>query len=297
MPGGSGTSGDGNTDPGTENSGAGDNPSSGDDKKDEPQTLSLNVELSVDGSLGYVPEDGDMAGLTVLYGKEFFLLAGNAPYNVPLVYGPGLWKFSEPLQFVARGPKADFCCCTPLPEGVTEDGRYKARVQTDQSTADGFHKSFCLYGKSWRTTLSEMIVKVEMENLTGRLTLVLKAGGGWTQEEVDAASLVFSSLATSAEVKLESGEIVSVGDVADIRPMCEGDGRWTAVVMPQTVSGDAILAKITVGEEEYLLKSSVNFEKGKHQTCTMVLSKTGGKFGVDVVGWVTDDLDYGGDTI
>ena len=140
-------------------------------------------------------------------------------------------------------------------------------------------------------------MKLEMENLTGRLTLVLKAGGGWTQEEVDAASVVFSSLSTSAEVKLESGEIVSVGDVADVRPMCEGNGRWTAIVVPQTVSGDAVLARITVGEEEYLLKSSVAFERGKHQTCTMVINKTGGKFGVDVVGWVTDEIDYGGDTI
>lgn len=297
MPGGGGTSGEGKTDPGTENPGTGDKPSSGDDKKDEPQTLSLNVELSADGSLGYVPEDGDMAGLTVLYGQEYFLLAGNAPYNVTLVYGSGLWKFSEPLQFVARGAMADFCCCSPLPGEVTEGGRYKARVQTDQSTAEGFHKSFCLYGKSWRTTLSEKIVKVDMENLMGRLTLVLKAGGGWTQEDVDAASVVFRSLATSAEVKFESGEIVSVGEVADIRSLGEGDGRWTAVVVPQKVSGDAVLAKITVGGEEYLLKSSIAFERGKHQTCTMVLSKTGGKFGADVVGWVTDDLDYGGDTI
>lgn len=297
MPGGSGTFGEGKTDPGTENPGAGDNPSSGDDKKDETKTLSLNVELSADGSLGYVPEDGDMAGLTVLYGQEYFLLAGNAPYNVPLVYGTGLWKFSEPLQFVARGAMSDFCCCRPLPGEVTEGGRYKARVQTDQSTADGFHKSFCLYGKSWRTTLSEKSVKVDMENLTGRMTLVLKAGGGWTQAEVDAASVVFSSLATSAEVKLESGEIVSVGEVADIRPWGEGDGRWTVVVVPQTVDADAVLAKITVCGEEYVLKSSAAFERGKHQTCTMVLDKSGGKFGVDVVGWVTDEIDYGGDTI
>lgn len=297
MPGGSSTSGEGKTDPGTENPGDGDNPSSGDDKKDEPQTLSLNVELSVDGSLGYVPEDGDMAGLTVLYGQEYFLHAGNVPYNVPLVYGPGLWKFSEPLQFVSRGAMADFCCCSPLPGVVMEGGRYKARVQTDQCTAEGFHKSFCLYGKSWRTTLSERSVKVDMENLTGRLTLVLKAGGGWTQEEVDAAAVIFCSLATSAEVRIEDGEIVSVGEVADIRPMSEGDGRWTAVVVPQKVSGDAVLARITVGEEEYLLKSSVNFERGKHQTCTMVLDKSGGKFGVDVVGWTTDETDYGGDTI
>ena len=238
-----------------------------------------------------------MMGLTVLYGRESFLLEGNVPDNVPLVYGPDLWKFSEPLRFVDQGVMADFCCCIPLPESVFEDGLYKAVVQTDQSIPDGFHKSFCLYGKSWRTKLSEKSVKLDMENLTGRMTLVLKAGSGWTQEEVDAASVVFSSLATSAEVKLESGEIVSVGDVADVRPMSEGDGRWTAVVVPQTVSGDAVLARINVGEEEYLLKSSVVFEKGKHQICTMVLSKTGGKFGVDVVGWVTDEIDYGGDTI
>lgn len=297
MPGGGDPSGEGNTYPGTENPGTGDNPSSGDDKKDETKTLPLNVELSADGSLGYVPEDGDMAGLTVLYGKEHFLLAGNAPCNVPLVYGYGLWKFSEPLQFVVRGTMADFCCCCPMPVEVTEGGHYRTEVQTDQSTAEGFHKSFCLYGKSWRTTLSEKSVKVDMENLTGRLTLVLKAGGGWTQEEVDAASVVFCSLSTSAEVKLESGEIVSVGEVADIRPLGEGDGRWTAVVVPQKVSGDAVLARITVGEEEYLLKSSIAFERGKHQTCTMVINKTGGKFGVDVVGWVTDGVDYGGDTI
>lgn len=267
-------------------------------KEDEPPAvLPLSLAVSADINLGFSPENGDRAGMTVLGGREAFLPEGAVMDDVPLVYDGSRWTLAGELTFVDDGPAADFCCRCPLAEGTTEDGTFTVAVQTDQSGAEGFRKSFAFYGKSAGVRLSKAPVRVEMKNLMSRLKLSLKAGTGWTSEDIASASVRFCGLCTSAVVRIEDGETVSTGDVAEILPMDGGDGTWSAIVVPQSVSSDVPLAEISVGGDEYVLKTSVVLGRGKRHTCTLTLNRTEGSFGVGVSDWMTDGEDYGGDTI
>ena len=259
-----------------------------------PVKLPLTINFSADDALGARFSEGDVVGLFVVAERDDVSEASDNMYgNVQFTLENGRWNPSEEMWLTKRKTGADIYCYSPYSGEVTTDGVLETGVRTEQNTEDGYVASFVLWGKKTGVKPSEKPVSIAMSNLMSCLNLVVKAGNGWTAKEMPAAVVHYCALAARAKVNILNGTIAADGDVEEITARNNGDGTYSAIVVPQTVK-DQELVKIRFGSDEYLLKTSIDLLPGKVHTCEITVSKTNGSFNATIVGWETDNNDYGG---
>ncbi len=237
-------------------------------------------------------EDGDVLGLFVVNEPETLAASGNQYDNEPLTFADGTLTSRE-LYYRDDRTVTDFCCYFPYRQTVEDVEALPFKVNADQSTPDGYKGSDFLWGQTTGVLPSERLVNIPMRHLTSRLRVVLKPGAGWSAEELAGAKVVLCGLKTDGLVNLKDGS-VEVGDTGEeIVARNDGGGVFSALVVPQSVV-NAELVKIVVGTNEYVLRTSIGLQSGKVHGCTVTVNKTGGSINVGIVGWETDENDYGG---
>lgn len=237
-------------------------------------------------------EDGDVLGLFVVNEPEALAASGNQYDNETLTFDGGVLKSRE-LYYRDDRTVTDFYCYFPYAETVADMEAVPFRVNADQSTPELYNGSDFLWGRTIGVMPSERLVNIQMRHLTSCLRVVLKPGAGWTADELAGATVRVCGLKTEGFASLKEGG-VEVGEAAeDIVAKNDGGGVFSALVVPQAVV-NAELVKIEVGTNEYALRTSISLQSGQEHTCTITLNKTGGSINVGIVGWETDEKDYGG---
>lgn len=257
-----------------------------------PVTLSLTINFAADDASGAGFGNGDAVGLFVVARDDVSGASVNVYENVRAVLENGRWKTAEEMWLTKQTAGVDVYCYSPYSDNAAA-GVLETSVSTEQNTDDGYGASVLLWGKKAGVEPSEKPVSVAMSNLMSCLNVVVKAGNGWTAEEMTEAVVHYCGLATKAKVRLETGRVAADGGVEEIAARNNGDGTYSAIVVPQAVS-DLELVRIRIGSDEYLLKTSIDLLPGKKHTCEITVSKTNGNFSATIGGWETDDNDYGG---
>ena len=237
-------------------------------------------------------EDGDVLGLFVVNGPEPLASSGNHYDNEPLTFGGGALNSRE-LYYRDDRTMTDFYCYYPYAETIADVEAVPFRVNADQSTPERYNGSDFLWGRATGVMPSESLVNIQMKHLTSCLRVVLKPGAGWSAEELAGARVTVCGLKTAGFANLKDGSVEAGEAMAEIVAKNDGGGVFSALVVPQAVV-NAELVKIEVGTNEYALRTSISLQSGQEHTCTITLNKTGGSINVGIVGWETDEKDYGG---
>lgn len=268
---------------------------SGGEPEAEPSSGRLPVRIAT--SLTRVTDDsfetGDKVGLFIVNQPGTLKAAGNHADNACHTFDGSGWNSSSTIYWADDETKADFYCYCPYSGTVPSVEAFPFSVREDQSDQNAFKASDFLWGRTAGVSPTPDPVNITMSHRMSLLTVSLKAGDGWTDEELKSAGVTLCGLRTSALVNLSDGTVTADGAAGEMKPLAEGDGSFKALVVPQTVES-AELVRIRVGGVSYAFKTSVNLTPGMNHTSTVTLKRTAGGVSIGISPWETDGNDYGG---
>lgn len=279
--------------------------SSGEDESTSPVTppgpstdkipISLNCGVSTRAT-DYGFENKDCIGLYVVNYIEnapgVLQLTGNHVDNMRFTYN-GLWTPDTEIYWKDDTTKADFYAYYPYgtPATLTD---YPFKLKADQSTEAAYKSSEFLWGKTENVAPTEEAISILTRHIFSCVIIKVEAGNGFTQESLNAAnvSVKMNQIKTEASINLINGTAVAKGEAGIVIP-CKEDGKYKALIAPQTVSADNLIT-ITVDGREFNLKKEFTFVSGKRHTIPVTISKTSNGINVGISGWEDDNTDNGG---
>lgn len=263
-------------------------------KEPEIPLVPINLTMSMTKATETGFENGDEVGLYVVTGPAKLKSTGNQYDNALLKLDKSVWMPDTILYYKDNVTATDFYAYYPYMSEIKSVVSVNFAVETDQSTLEGYKASDLLWGKTTGVIPSENTVSLKLSHLTSRVNVVLKAGAGWTSDELKSAEVRLAGLKTEALANFSEGKLnATFGSTKDIAMYNNGDCTFKAIVIPQTVNVTE-LVKISIGTSEYALKTGIELKAGMEHTCTVTVSKTGGSFSVEIGGWETDNVDHGG---
>lgn len=260
--------------------------------------------------------DGDQVGIYVVdydKGKAGALLSkGNRADNVRLTFDEKAyrWDLARELYFRDQGTAIDIYGYYPLgtPSDVTA---YTFEVQKDQGLTteegalSGYEASDFLWGKNSNVMPTDEVIRLGFRHIMSGARVTLREGSGFGEGEWLRADkkVLLTGTRRKAQIDLSSGQVTAVGDVpaTGTIPLAVGD-EYRAIIVPQTVSASAPIARITVDGSSYIFRKDAAFDflPGKLHSFTITVNKRQGG-GVEFVvtsesitAWQSDPLSHDG---
>ena len=241
-------------------------------------------------------EGGDKAGFYVVdsynYGKCFV-------DNGELEYYNSTWNSEEELYWDEACELADVYCYIPYADVYNRDS-HNFSISTEQNEIDNYKNSDFLWGEAKYidpTDPDSDRVELEMKHLMSRVVITLEPGKGFSEEELLNADVRIETANNVAEINLLNGEIKCNGFGEAVRPYhnYDGDGKYYAVLVPQTIQDmDFITITTTAGKEYKLHQDYMEMAPGKQYNCTLTLNKNSYGIDIGITDWEVEDQDFGG---
>lgn len=217
--------------------------------------------------------------------------SGNHVDNMRFTYSSN-WTPNEEIYWKDESTKADFYTYYPYTATISNVAALPVSVKTDQSTEPNYKASDFLWEKTADITPTKDAVDISVKHVMSNLIIKLVAGDGYKDEDLTLANIDICGLKTKATIDLTNGNIIATDAVADISPRKE-NAQYRALVVPQSVT-NIDLIKITIGDNTYILKQSINFASNKQYTSTITINRSSQGINIDIGEWEEDDIDYGG---
>ena len=239
-------------------------------------------------------ETGDKVGIYVVNQPLQLKPIGNHIDNACFTFSGSEWKSARELYWLDSETKADFYCYFPHKEKIVS-ALYpiQSNALLDQSSEAGYKVSDYLWGKTEGIAPTSVPVVLTLRHLMSCIQVSLKAGTGWSPEELKNAQVSLHGLMTSANFSLKDGNISANGGRNTVLPFKTSDGNFRALVPPQKIE-DSELVTIKLGNKEYKLKTSVSLESGKMHRCSIVVNRIGEGIYIGVDPWEDAGEDFGG---
>lgn len=217
-------------------------------------------------------------------------LKGNRGSNVRFKFDGEKWSAPYQLYWADDKTPADFYGYYPFDESMTSVTEYFFSIQSSQNgsatstSASGYEQSDLLWTKATRVSPTVGTVDLRYRHLMAGITVNLKKGEGFTDEEWNnfEKTVQIENTILKGVVNMKTGGVsVSGDDVHAITPMLY-NGSWRAVVYPQSVEAGKSLISITVdGQSYHLIKNeSMVYTSGKMHEFEIVVkrSESGGEY-------------------
>lgn len=242
---------------------------------------------------------GLLAGLYMVnYSNEqqvSLLANGNYVNNLQMNYNNGSWQLSSPIYWKDTNINADFYAYSPFTEQVDDARAMAFRVATDQSTQEAFQKSDLLWGTVQNQSPLDGKFSLMLSHCLSRLNVKVEAGVGFSEGELTAndVTVVIGGSKTLGEVDLQTGQVNTKGEVADVKCTNNGDLSFSAILLPQQIPF-ANLIQIDWKGNKYTLQNSFVLESQRQYTLKIELKKTQSGLVIGIDGWDIINEDFGG---
>ena len=283
---------------------------SSDNNPDEPEPpspgllpikLSCSISAPASRATDTAFETGDHIGLYVANyaGNTTPILqtVGNHVDNMPFSYSGSTWTSQSSVYWEDDTTPADFYAYFPYASTVADITAYPAEIKTDQNTASAYRSSNALWGKTAKQKPTASAVHITLAPLFSRIVVNLTAGKGFTTTDLANADIqvVLNNARHKAILNLAQGTATPTGENSDIRFLRDSDGQsFRAWIVPQDIALHAGFITVTINGNPYTIEQEFSFEGGKQHSFTLTVDKTGEGLQVNITGWETDDIDYGG---
>lgn len=243
-------------------------------------------------------ESGDKVGIYVVNynGSAAGTLAasGNHVNNMQFSYNGSAWTPASAIYWKDQTTHADFYAYYPY-SASANTASHSFSVQTNQSIEANYWASDFLWGKAANVAPTKDAVPITTNHVFSNILIYLKAGDGFTEETLAAAtkSVKITNIKASATINLATGVATATGEVTSVTPWNTGL-YYRAMVVPQTVTDGTNLITVTVDGVDYTLASGAVFTANKQHKFTVTVNKSTGGVDIGIGGWETDDNEYGG---
>lgn len=247
-------------------------------------------------------EEGDNIGLFVVNRNadgsgNNLNVTGNHIDNCRFTYQNSSWSSNTPTYWKDGTTHADFYLYYPYSSTIDNVEAMPWNVKEDQNNSTAYKTSDLLIGKSTDVAPTETVVKIDAKHVMSQMIITLVAGNGFTESSlaVSNVSVKVNHLKSNATVNLSTGEVAATGNFTTITPLKE-NGKYKAIIIPQTVEENNLIT-VYVDGKEYNLEKAANFtafEAGKSHQFTVTLNKTSNGMNVSISKWEDDGIDHGG---
>lgn len=207
------------------------------------------------------------------------------------------WSSDEKLYWKDESTKADFYAYYPY-GNPTDISAYPFSVKTDQSIEADYWASDFLWGKRSGVTPTKDAVAITTEHLFSNALVYIKAGEGYTAEELAAANIEvkIGNVKSDAAINLATGVATAMGSATEIIPWNTG-ACYRAMIVPQTISSDTNLISIIIDGQEYTYATDITFVAGTQHKIEVTISAPINRLAVDfsIKEWNVDDNIYQGE--
>jgi len=259
----------------------------------EPVPESIPIQISIFKAAGNTFETGDNVGVFVTNESNELLPNGNHIDNGKFTFDGITWNAESGLYWLDATTKANFYCYYPYTSSVPSTTAFPFNVSKDQRSERSYKASDFMWGKVTGVTPTPNPVNITAGHRMSCLIVNINAGTDGEEENIQNANVTLCGLRTSAQVNLTDGNVTANGNASEIRPFKFSHETYKAMVVPQTVS-DTELVKLEIGDNTYIIKTTINLESGKQHTCTIDVNQSSEGINVRIGPWETDDYDYGG---
>lgn len=246
----------------------------------------------------YAFEAGDAIGLYVVSRESDgtanpLQTQGNHVDNMRFTYS-GVWTADTPVYWKDDVTHADFYLYYPYRATVGNVETMSFQVNADQSREEAYKASDLVLGQVQDVAPTESAVRIAARHMLTQMVITVVPGNGFTAESIAAADVAvrINGVRTEASVNLAAATVTAVGEPGAVTPLSE-DGRYKALIVPQTVS-QGNLVTVTVDGREFNYPTSMTFESGRRYQVTVTLNKTSNGINVSIDPWEDDGIDYGG---
>lgn len=263
--------------------------------------------------------DGDQIGVFVVnYDNEttapLLQLSGNHADNVRFTYDDNEYKWTGSYQLYWKDNKTPIDVYGYYPfisqiSSITEQPFSVERNQRDTKNGEkmsGYEKSDFLWAKAESIAPTEATIILKHRHIMAGIEVTLVEGEGFDESEwadVEKSVLV-QNIVMLGTVNLRDGSVTTSGsaDNTSIIPQ-EAQGKYRAVVLPQTVSADKALMAITIDGKSiaYNRADDMVYYPGKLHKFTFAVNKANAQgdytltlLSDAIVNWENDPLSHNG---
>lgn len=218
-------------------------------------------------------EDEDEIGVYVTTTESKLQLGGNEVNNEKFVFNGTSW--TSPRKVYWNEGRHNVYAYYPYTKTVNDVEDYQFRVQTDQSTADGYTKSDFLWASVSDIAASNSAVRMQFAHKLSCVNVVLEKGESY-QGEIPAETEVYLySTVPDALVSLSTGDACkdTYGSSESIRCFQESPAKYKAIVVPQHISSRRPLVEVLIGNVSYLMEGTISYKPGMRHTITITLEQ------------------------
>lgn len=210
--------------------------------------------------------------------------SGTISYNaVDYTVGDAGALSVTPIQYYpASGSDVKVYAYYPNDASTTANGFV---VATNQSGDDAYKSSDLMYASKnplVKNTTNELV----FEHLMSKITVTLTAGTGFEDTELADATVVLKAVKYKGTFAPADGTFTAANDTENITiTTAAGTTAKSAIIVPQDVAGKKLAVTIAGKEMEYSIPASTNFEKGKNNTYSITVAKTGIVVSSSIADW------------
>ena len=257
-----------------------------------PVNLSLGITKVTENSF----DGGDKIGLYVVnYNGSIagtLHTSGNHASNTLFTYN-NVWQADSPLYWKDETTHADFYVYHPYSASVSNVNAHAITLVADQSSEANYKSCDFLWGKTVDIAPTSNAVNIQTRHIMSTAVITLVAGTGFTHAwNASTISVKMNHIKTGASINLATGAVSVSGTEQSIIPLYK-DGRYHALVVPQTVSAKNFIT-VTVDGTDYNLNKEFTFKSGTRHSFTVTLEKFNSGINVGITGWEEDSVDNGG---
>lgn len=213
------------------------------------------------------------------------LLQGNRASNMRFTLQEnGSWSSPAQLYWSQKGLAADFYGYYPFDGDLSSVEAYPFVIVQRQDILDkgrglnGYIASDLLWAKQENVSPTTETINLQYHHLMAGVRISLEKGTGFTAEEWNSfdKTVLLKNTILNGTVNLATGNVsIGEGNTSNIVPLPH-QGRWRAVVFPQTVAAGKGLLSITIDGQDYTLtkNEAMNFLSGKMHSFTIQVDRT-----------------------
>lgn len=218
-------------------------------------------------------ENTDEIGVYVTAADSKLQLGGNEVNNEKFVFNGMSW--TSPRKVYWNEGRHNVYAYYPYTRTVNDVEDYKFRVQTDQSTAEGYGKSDFLWASLSDIPASNSAVSMQFAHKLSCVNVILEKGESYQGEIPVNTEVYLYSTVPDALVSLSTGDACkdSYGSAETIRCFQESATKYKAVVVPQHISSRRPLVEVLIGNVSYLMEGTISYKPGMRHTITVTLEQ------------------------
>lgn len=229
-------------------------------------------------------EADDLIGVYVTKSESGLQLGGNEVNNQAFRYSGSSWTAVRSVYW--NSGTHDVYAYYPYSEAINDIENYSFKVEQDQSTHTAYTKSDFMWASKTKVEGTSSAIDMQFAHKMSSVIVQLNKGESYTGNIPDNAEVYIYSTVTDAVIDLSTGDVTkdSYAGENTIKCLKLDDGKYTAIVVPQSITSRCPLVEVVVDNVSYLMEGKISFRQGYRHTVTVTLEQDPEKIKIEVGG-------------